>query len=123
MRLRNGSPSMTRIRDLRAKRYKIVEEAQRIAAKDLNSDEARRFDLMMKEAYNLKYEIERLEHSKRAEASALERMRARAMGENLPLEQVANKTSFEEEVFSVWARYGENALSPEQRAVFVKSFR
>jgi HK97 family phage major capsid protein len=112
-----------RSKELRAKRAKLIEDARALIAVDAPGAEAHaKFDQMMKEADDLKAQIDRLEIADTRTAEQAETLRNRARENGTSSDEEGEVALLEERAFGNWLRRGPSALNEEERAVYQRAF-
>lgn len=112
-----------RLKELREKRKKLVEDAQAILGKgdQMSKEDEVRFDTMMEEADGLKATIEREERAEKAAAELQEPAHERRSGkEDREPEGADDKGDARDKAYSVafrkWMKQGRRALTPQENA-------
>ena len=110
-------------KDLRAQRYKLVEDARALLLDGDSPETNAKFDAAMKEADALKARIDRIENAETALANQMEGLRGRAALNGTDPEQEKERAELENSTFNSWIRNGASALNEEQRQVFSAKFK
>lgn len=110
-------------KELRAKRAKLIEDAQKLISVDAPSaEDTAKFDAMMAEVDTLKAQIDRVERADELAAQTLEGLRAASDRNGTDLEQEHEAAVVEERAFANWMRRGPGALNEAERAVYQRCF-
>ncbi|MFW7267536.1 phage major capsid protein [Gluconacetobacter sp. Hr-1-5] len=104
------------IKNLRAKRAKLIEDARAlISTENVTAEQVAQFDAMMAEADGVKAQIDRLERAHAADAELAQQVAARAEREGVSPGQRADEDQRETRVFMSWLRNGMEGVAPDDR--------
>ena len=110
-------------KELRAQRYKIIQDAQALLVDGDSPELNAKFDAAMKDADALEARITRIENAETALANQMEDLRNKAGRNGTSTEQEKERAELEASTFNTWVRRGAGALNDEQREVFSARFQ
>jgi HK97 family phage major capsid protein len=110
-------------KELRAKRFKLIEDARALIAGDApTAEQTAQFDAMMTEADGLKAQIDRIERADTLANEQNEVLRNAAQRNGTDPDQERELLLVEDGAFATWMRRGPAALNEAQRAIFARCF-
>jgi len=109
-------------KELRAQRFKLVEDA-RAVLNEGGAENNAKFDMMMAEADTLMATITKMERADEAIAASMEDQRNRAMRQGVPVGEIEGADKLEADTFSAWVRRGPGGLNQDQMAVYQRRFQ
>lgn len=111
-------------KELRAKRFKIIEDARALIAGDSpTAEQNAQFDAMMAEADGLKAQIDRIERAEELAAEQNEALRAAAERNGHSLDEQSAIVEDENKAFMSWVRRGLSGLNAKEREIYEKRFQ
>jgi len=115
---------MSNVNELRAKRYKLVQDAQALlTAGEMSAETNTRFDAMMDDADILLASIERQDRADQSLKTGMEAIYQRAKATGQSSDEILEGKALEAATFDTWMRRGAGALNESQRAIYDRRFQ